>query len=118
MQHRLKNRYRAAKAFRLNDEGDVCDLYSGGRLPMRHPQKGYECKGVGVRLGVFERYLERHVGQPWDSTYAEICKAVVRKPWLERWLLLDVLVRAQVPDLRPGQLFVESISGLLQRWTP
>ena len=123
MQHRLKNPYRAAKRVQMNAQGDVCDLYSGGKLPMRHRQQGLDCKGFWPRIGVLERYLQRHIGEPWSHIHSDICKALRRMPWLEAALILDLLV-LQAPQqpqpggwpLRPGQLFVDPASGLLQRW--
>lgn len=120
MQHRQKNRYRAAKVFRLDAQGDVCDLYSSGKLPMRHPQQGYDCKRISVRYAVLDRYLERHIGEPWDRLYAEIHQVIRRKSWLERWLLLDWLICPphEAIAVRPGQLFVDAQTGLLQRLLP
>lgn len=118
LQTRLKNRYRSAKAFHLTADGDVCDGYSGGKLPMRHRMQGYDRKAFAVRLSVLVRYLERHVGEPWDAVHAEICKTACRKAWLTRWLMLEWLVpaEAEAHGLRPGQLYVEAHSGLLKRW--
>ena len=121
MRHRMKSPYRRAKSFEIDEEGQVCDMYCSGNLPMRHPQQGYDRKAFRIRVGVLERYLRRQVGQPWNAVYADICKALRHMTWIEPWLKLDWLVRLQPDDsleapLQEGKLFVDPTSGLLQRW--
>lgn len=70
---KLRNEYRAAKKFKLDVDGDVCDEFSRRILPIRSRRVGYDYKEFNDLLSPLQRYLKKQVGRPWADVWSEIC---------------------------------------------
>ncbi len=73
----LHNPYRAAKRFKLDDELDVMDMFSG---TAKHPlRRIYRCNYAHRRGKISEkfhnmkRYFRSRVGDNWDDVFSSVC---------------------------------------------
>jgi hypothetical protein len=137
LQNRLRNSYRAAKHFTLDEENEVCDEYCRTVLPMRHRRVGYDCKMFSPHYSPFVRYLGAQAGRPWNDVYSEISarlrSSAAVTPWVSdcaSWLVhintyrdTDNRVRdANFAGRRHkcdfvGDLYVEPETGILRAGT-
>ncbi|MGV1045395.1 hypothetical protein [Limnohabitans sp.] len=82
-----RNAYRKAKNFQLDEFGDVCDEFSGKKLPMRSRQLGYKLKMFNENLRPLWRFLHARVGRPWNDVYSEIMAQLDRKSTVQNHVL-------------------------------
>lgn len=85
---KLHNEYRQAKKFKLDEDGEVTDKFSGQRK--KHLRRGYDSRredGLYHKYPGVDRYLNRSVGMAWDDVYSAVCDmAKHHKPYVERFL--------------------------------
>jgi hypothetical protein len=109
--NKRRNAYRAAKYFQLDECGDVCDEFTGGKLPMRCRQLGQKVKIFNENLRPFWRFLHSRVGRPWNDVYAEITAQLNRQSTIQNHLLqhlhLDVVTHT-----------VRATDGRVWEWGP
>lgn len=74
-----RNIYRKAKMFQLDEHGEVCDEFSGIKLPMRSRRLNFNLKMFNVKLNPMHRFLLSRVGQPWNTVYSEITAQLRKK---------------------------------------
>jgi hypothetical protein len=82
-----RNAYRKAKFFHLDEYGDVCDEFSGKKLPMRSRQLGYKLKMFNENLRPLWRFLHSRVGRPWNDVYSEIMAQLNRQSTIQNHVL-------------------------------
>lgn len=77
MLRKQRNAYRRAKKFKMDEHGDVCDVFSSRVLPMRCFTLGYDVNMFDTNMIPLRRYLQSCVGQPWDDIYSDIRKHLI-----------------------------------------
>lgn len=82
-----RNAYRKAKQFKLDEYGDVCDEFSGKKLPMRSRQLGYKLKMFSENLRPLWRFLNSRVGCSWNDVYSEIMAQLNRRSTIQNHVL-------------------------------
>jgi hypothetical protein len=68
----LRNEYRAAKNFVLDDDLEVDDIWCGRILPMRAKTVGYDGKEANYTVNPLLRFLHSQLGKNWDDIYSQI----------------------------------------------
>ncbi len=66
--------YRAAKTFKLDEDLEVDDQYTGRKLPTKGVGNNRAYKRLNENLNPLYRFLLSRVGRPWDDVYSEICE--------------------------------------------
>ena len=134
LQNRLRNNYRAAKHFKLDEENEVCDEYCRTNLPMKHRRVGYNCKMFAPNFSPLIRYLEAQVGRRWNDVYSEISaglrSSTTVTPWVSDCASWHVHINTyrdtdnRVRDAErrskcdcAGDLYVEPETGILRAGT-
>ena len=99
--NKKRNAYRQAKFFHFDEYGDVCDEFSGTKLPMRSRQLGYKLKMFNENLRPLLRFLQSRVGRPWNDVYSEITAQLNRQSTIQdhvlqhlQWEVVKHTVRA------------------------
>lgn len=69
----LHNEYRAAKRFKLDDDGEVNDEFTNRVQPMRARSLGWDRKTLNENLNPLRRYFESQVGRLWNDVYSDVC---------------------------------------------
>ena len=87
----LRNAYRQAKHFELDAYGDVCDMYSSKKMPMRCRSLCHEIKCFNENLNPLERYLRSQVGRLWDDVYSEIARGLKPTSTIQQHLRMHVM---------------------------
>lgn len=82
-----RNAYRSAKFFQLDEYGDVCDDFSGNKLPMRARHMGYNLKMFNENLRPLWRFLHSRVGCPWNDVYSEIMAQLNRQSTIQNHVI-------------------------------
>jgi hypothetical protein len=82
-----RNAYRKAKHFKLDENGDVYDEFSGKKLPMRSRQLGYKLKMFNENLRPLWRFLHSRVGCSWNDVYSEIMAQLNRRSTIQNHVL-------------------------------
>lgn len=73
----LPNEYRKAKRFKLNEDLECLDIYSGvSKLPMKSKTLGWDRKEFNDYLRPLWRFIDKQVGRLWDDVYSEICENI------------------------------------------
>jgi len=128
----LSNDYRRAKHFKLDEDLNVDDQFSGRINPIRSKEVGWEGKSHRFAYKTAKRFIESRVGKPWDEVYSEIvsiCKTSAAKALDLKSIFLDkVEIHTYISDagyicycdaynggstINNGDLFVHPISGIL-----
>jgi len=84
---KLHNRYRRAKRFKLDEDLDVADEFSGnhrnhGKDRWRHDNKMWDSWGIKTK-----RFFRSRVGQNWDVAYSDFCNVAKQEGnYTEHWL--------------------------------
>jgi hypothetical protein len=68
----LRNEYRAAKHFTLDEDLNVDDIWSARVQPMRAKTIGYDGKESSCNPNPLKRFLYSQVGKNWDETFSQI----------------------------------------------
>jgi len=87
----MRNAYRQAKHFKLDASGDVCDMYSCKKMPMRCRSLGHQIKCFNENLNPLERYLRSQVGRLWDDVYSEIARGLRPTSTIQQHLRMHVM---------------------------
>jgi hypothetical protein len=129
------NVYRKANFFRLDDDGDVCDVFCGTNLPMRSRLLGWKLKTFNENLNPLKRFLLSRAGQHWDAVYSEIMEHLATKSTINYhvWMHVksDVVQHTfqtadgrvwewgnkQMPCDHEGEFYVEPETGILRAGT-
>lgn len=72
---KIHNRYRRAKKFKLDEDGEVVDEFSGHRKA--HIRTDWDwwdyrrSRGLSIMANAQKRFFAARVGKPWDNVYSE-----------------------------------------------
>ncbi|MCX7180736.1 MAG: hypothetical protein NTX56_18885, partial [Proteobacteria bacterium] len=67
----VRNCFRAAKHFKLDDENEVFDEYCGSSIRLKQHYVGCFCCDPGLNLKPLHRYLKSQVGRRWNDVFAD-----------------------------------------------
>ena len=133
--NKQRNVYRKAKFFNLEYDWEVCDIFSGMRLPMRSRLLGPKIKMFNENLNPLKRFLASRAGQHWDAVYSEIMEHLDTKSTINHHVWMHVksdVVRhtfktadgrvwewgnEQMPCDHEGEFYVEPETGILRAGT-
>jgi hypothetical protein len=128
----LSNDYRRAKHFKLDEDLNVDDQFSGRINPIRSKEVGWEGKSHRFAYKTAKRFIESRVGKPWTEVYSEIvsmCKTEAAKALdLKHIFISKVEINTYISDagyicyvdsysggttVDSGDLYVHPITGIL-----
>ena len=127
-----RNAYRRAKTFKVDLNGDVCDVFCGSVMPMRCFTLGRNVKMFYTNITPLSRYLTSCLGQPWNVIYSDIREHLTFNSKKRLEIMIDLKWRVAVHTIRStdgrvwawglyhntcdhiGDFYVEPETGLLR----
>lgn len=87
----VRNAYREAKHFTLDEHGEVCDMYCCQKMPMKSRRLGKQLKMFSENLSPLDRFLRAQIGRRWDDIYSEVSQYLKPSSTTQVHLRLHVL---------------------------